>query len=1028
MSPSFGFSSRLENIVCGWKGGARGLTLLDLHQECLGAASGANCDLVPAALKSVRGLDRESFKRAQFRAAPVGRFDCALVPRPARGGRKEWLFVVEEELPLADQIALYGHAIGHLLLNRDAALLGQPLPLNVFDERAHADSLAELRLLENTRDLLNQRVLSRFPRLAELLVPRQWADVSAPASLRERIAAASWPAGLLFYGHEFTQGRVFITPEGTARGRKSRVDVLLRADASLPLAVAMAIRPRQDFEAAAQNLIHAARDQMGLPFGFLIEENGPVYEWDWTPGQSGQPTKRAQFPGRDELITRFLKGEGLESENERRTLLAPYTPSYLDMRRYYQERAINRAIIAVLQAKKGLRNKRILLNLATGTGKTPVAAQIAYKLKNRAASAVRNILFLTDRDFLLGQAQERHFERFGDARARVLGARDTVHDVLFSTYQALSGDKERAALYLEYPSNWFDLIFIDECHRGSADDDSNWHKILKHFESAIQIGMTATPLKNDNAQTYDYFGPPVATYSLRQGISDGFLAPYLVRRVEIGDQNTIQETQPAEINGAALGKLPLVSAKTLEAATDVIAKHLCDTLRRTDPMEKTIVFCCDQKHATRMRDAIALEMPDMVAKFENYTRRITADDLLQGKKDLGVFCNVEEASPVVVTTSRLLSTGVDVETCKNVVIARPVGSFVEFKQILGRGTRLHEPQKSWFTLIDYAGTIKHFFDADFDGYPEVVGVEMVSVQPAPDATEVASDAPPLFVTVISSDDSPALVEALIESSEALPPDAELSEPDSEPNFVALGEDEMPAPTTETPESEVEVTADASPATPTVVSGIVAPVFPDATAPSIAPPADATPVATATGRVYQVAGEWLYELAPDGKTLRTLRYADYARDALAGDMADEQALRERWIQRESRDEMLAVLRDQGVLLPSLAKSVGEPGADPLDLLAHVLFEAPLLTRTQRADAFDAKHAGFLAGFAPPARLTLEALLQKYRAGFADDLSDSNNLTMLSGDDLPKTLPMIAAFGGGDAMRAALLELEKRLYDL
>lgn len=1037
-------ASRLENIVCGWKGQARGQALADLHRECLGAAAGVGADLVPAALQSVRGLDRDALKqaaRSEFRAAASGRFDCALVPRNGRGGGKEWLFVIEAELPLPDQVALYGHAIGHLLLNRDAVLLGQPLPLNVREGRAHADALAELRLLENTRDLLNRRVLDRFPRLAQLLVPRQWPGGAVAANLRERIASSEWPTRLLDFSHDFTPGRVFLTPEGPTRGRKSRVDVLLRAEASLPMAVAFALRPRQNLEAAAQHLIHTGREQMGLPFGFLIEEDGPIHEFDWTPGQDAT-TRRAQFPSRDELLNRFLHNFGINDENARDTLLYPYTPTYLGSRRYYQEAAINRAVVAVLQAKRGLRDGRILLNLATGTGKTPVAAQIAWKLKR--TRAVRNILFLTDRDFLVMQAQDNHFERFGDARARIMSEKITARDVLFSTYQALMGDKDRPALYVEYPPNWFDLIFIDECHRGSAADDSNWRKILEHFGSAIQIGMTATPLKADNAQTYDYFGAPISTYSLRQGINDGFLAPYQVRRVEIGEENLAREATDS-VDRAMLKRLPLVSSRTLEDATPVIAKHLCAYLRQTDPLAKTIVFCTDQEHAAAMREAIEKQMPESVAQFPDYATRITADDSSEGKRALSRFCHVEETSPVVVTTSRLLSTGVDVETCKNVVIARPIGSFVEFKQILGRGTRLREPLKMGFTLIDYAGSVKHFFDPDFDGDPEAVSLEILAPQivadenaPSGEATIAgeaiaAGEAGAVPVVVISSDENPALVEALVEQSPQEPPvdagDETSAHENAWPPIVAADDGAPQAQDVAVAPAVVAAPTDAAgrsqlPVPEVARTSETAPT-PMAPASAVVPPGAAIQTTTA-GRQYAVAGEWIYELAPDGVTLRALRYSDYAREALQSDIADEATLRERWMQRESRTEMLAVLRDEGVHLSSLALSVGAPTADSLDLLAHVLFDAPLLTRDQRAAAFRARHETFLTAFEPQARATLEAVLEKYRAGAADDLCDPEILKMLAGADLPKPLAMIQAFGGGDAMRAALAETEKRLY--
>ncbi|PLS82837.1 MAG: DEAD/DEAH box helicase, partial [Chloroflexi bacterium] len=426
-----------------------------------------------------------------------------------------------------------------------------------------------------------------------------------------------------------------------------------------------------------------------------------MHEWDWSATQEPIQTARDAFPTRDELFTRWTTALGLLDEVAHNALVNPYQLSR-GTPRYYQDAAINRAIVAALQAKRGLRAPRILLTLATGTGKTKVAFQIVWKLKR--ARAIRNVLFLTDRDWLLSQAMDNEFSPFGDARLRVQGEAATSRDIVFATYQAIASDEVRRGLYREYPANFFDLVVVDECHRGSAGDESNWRSILEHFSGAVQIGLTATPLRTDNVQTYSYFGDPVYTYSLRAGINDGFLAPYRVRRILMGSvveqsanvpdgDGATQETVTS--HGGASAADTSETAGTLIERTPVIARHLAEYLRKTDPLAKTIVFCVDQAHARQMRDALKAELADEVARYPDYIERIVADEGMEGKRSLGRFSNPRERTPAVVTTSKLLTTGVDVPTCKNIVLAKPITSMVEFKQIIGRGTRLHPPDKMW---------------------------------------------------------------------------------------------------------------------------------------------------------------------------------------------------------------------------------------------------------------------------------------------------------------------------------------------
>ena len=662
------------------------------------------------------------------------RFDAALVPTGTVGQPADrWVLMIEEALPLRDQLGLYAVTVGYGLLNRDSRRMGRPALLDAHDGFTHRLLLSELRLLENARQDRDRRVLEAYPLLAELLRPTEASsprfDRSNPALL-DRLGQSGWRGPLLTAPFVYTDGRIYVGEDGPRRGRRLRIDGLLRAEASLPIALVHTVRPGEDPEVAVARLAELNWERFRLPFAYLVKPDG-VEELDWTGPDVPQlewvmggepPVPRrgvlADVPRVDELLSRWMTCLNLPDDEARDALRYPYEVRAGHHPRYYQEAAINRAVAAVLQARRGLRAARLLLTLATGTGKTKVAFQIAWKLKR--VRAVKNILFLTDRDYLLTQAMDNEFAPFRDARARIRGGLKTAQDVFFTTYQALAGSESSPPLYKRYPKNYFDLIIVDECHRGSAQDDSNWRKILEYFDAAVQIGMTATPLRDDNIDTYRYFGRSLVVYSLRQGISDGYLAPYRVRRVltdRVEEQQEQTETLPEwpmpseDVQEAAdcdprgrhesadtepsneVDDVPVIrfeSGAAMVYRTDVIAEHLARRLRETDPRAKTIVFCVDQDHAKSMLEALEKEFPAEIASFkargENFIERIVSDEGADGKRALGKFCDSEKDAPVIVTTSKLLSTGIDIPPCKNIVIARPVRSIVEFKQIIGRGT------------------------------------------------------------------------------------------------------------------------------------------------------------------------------------------------------------------------------------------------------------------------------------------------------------------------------------------------------
>ena len=438
---------------------------------------------------------------------------------------------------------------------------------------------------------------------------------------------------------------------------------------------------------------------------------------------------------------RYCAWKGLTPEAEQIVLQDYFNDGSGKAPRYYQVNAVNAAIEAIAKG-----HDRVLLVMATGTGKTYTAFQIIWRLWK--AGRKKRILFLADRNVLIDQTMVNDFRPFGAAMAKLsTNAKtivrsdgttvdltlaldkkrriDTAFEIYLGLYQAITGPEERQKLYREFSSGFFDLVVIDECHRGSAAADSAWREILDHFSNATQIGLTATPKETEYVSNMDYFGDPVFIYSLRQGISDGFLAPYKVIKVHI--DRDVEGYRPElgqldrdgnEVEDRIYNTKDFDRTLVLDDRTKLTAKKITEFLKESgDRFQKTIVFCVDEEHAARMRQALVNGNKDLCDENHRYVMRITGSDA-EGQEQLDNFIDPESNYPVLVTTSRLLSTGVDVQTCRLIVLDRAVGSMTEFKQIIGRGTRVHEDTKKfYFTLIDFRGATAHFADPDFDGDP-----------------------------------------------------------------------------------------------------------------------------------------------------------------------------------------------------------------------------------------------------------------------------------------------------------------------
>jgi type I restriction enzyme R subunit len=600
--------------------------------------------------------------------------------------------------------------------------------------------------------------------------------------------------------------------------------------------------------------------------------------------------------------------------------------------------------------------------MATGTGKTDVAFQICWKLWNARWNRTDEhrkprILYLADRNFLVDDPKDQTFAPFGDARWKIENGRAIKsREMYFSTYQSVAEDESRPGLYREYPRDFFDLVIVDEAHRGSARDDSTWREILEYFEPAFQLGMTATPLNEETRNTYRYFGGPIYQYSLRQGIDDGFLAPYRVHRVvstwdaagwrpSTGDLDRFGR----EIPDDEYQTKDFERVVALRKRTEAIARHLSDFMKRTDRFAKTIVFCVDQEHASEMRKTLTNLNADIVKDYPDYVVRVTADEGDIGRGHLSKFQELETRTPAILTSSQLLTTGVNAPTCQNIVIARVIGSMVEFKQIIGRGTRVRDDYgKLYFNILDYTGSATTLFaDPDFDGDPVVVLEE-----------ETDEEGKTTRVAIIE-------------------------------------------------EQEEEVSEDAGPTISDDSEGERHKFYFD------------------QGSV-EIVAHLVYELDPDGKQLRVVKFTEYAAEKVRTLYPSAAGLRAQWADPEQRKIIINGLDERGINFDELAAASGHPEADPFDLLCHVAYSAPLRTRRERADRLRKEQTDFFDHFGADAQAVLSDLLDKYTeygtAQFV--LPDALKVPPIS--DRGNVVEIARYFGGGEQLREAVSELQTLLY--
>lgn len=525
---------------------------------------------------------------------------------------------------------------------------------------------------------------------------------------------AGW--SLAQFYEEFTLGKIHVRGKRVARGVRDRADYILFYNRDIPLAIIEAKDNHHEVGAGMQQALRYA-EMLDIPFAYSSNGDGFI-EHDRT--RRDGPIERAfgmnEFPTREQLWARYCAAKNISPEEEK-IITQPY---YIGDKppRYYQQVAINRTVEAIAKGQN-----RILLVMATGTGKTYTAFQIMWRLWK--AKKKKRILFLADRNILVDQAKTNDFKPFGGVMTKITDRQvDKSFEVYLALYQAVSGTEDELNIYKQFSRDFFDLIFVDECHRGSAAADSAWRQILEYFQPAAQVGLTATPKETVDVSNIDYFGEPIYTYSLKQGIEDGFLAPYKVIRIEI--DRDIDGWRPRLGQRDAFGyEIPddvyygtdFDKSLVIEERTQLVAQLVTEHLKNTNRMHKTIVFCRDIRHAEEMRRALINENGDLFSQNSKYIMRITGDSP-DGKRELDNFIDPNEPYPVIVTTSKLLNTGVDAQTCQLIVLDTIINSMTEFKQIIGRGTRvLEKKDKLYFTIMDFRNATRLFRDKDFDGDP-----------------------------------------------------------------------------------------------------------------------------------------------------------------------------------------------------------------------------------------------------------------------------------------------------------------------
>lgn len=737
-----------------------------------------------------------------------------------------------------------------------------------------------------------------------------------------------------------TPGPVIVRGNMSSRNKKKKkfADYVLLKERGVPVAVVEAKDNNHTVSSGLQQALGYA-ELLDVPSAF--SSNGDGFASHNKTASASEDTETefgmAGFPNPNELWKRYTKFRGI-SETQEALVTQPYHDDGSGREpRYYQSEAINRVMEKVAQGQK-----RLLLVMATGTGKTYTTFQIIYRLWK--AGKAKRILFLVDRNILADQTLMNDFKPFGSVMTKIKNRKiDPSYEVYLGLYQAITSPYEEDKIFKTVSRDFFDMIVIDECHRGSANDDSAWKEILEYFNGAIQLGLTATPKETNYASNITYFGQPIYTYTLKQGIQDGFLAPYKVVRIDI-DKDVQGWTPPDgmkddlgnEIEQREYNQIDMDRVLVLNQRTKLVAERVMQLLTATDPFQKTIIFCEDIDHAERMRKAIVNASGQLAKDNSKYVMRITGDSV-EGKAELDNFIDPESKYPVIATTSELLSTGVDAKTCKLIVLDKTINSMTTFKQIVGRGTRIDESKnKYFFTIMDFKKATELFKDPDFDGEPVVI------YEP-------------------EGDDDP------------IPPDPEGDgDGDGDGDSVAEGVQKYRV-------SGVEV---------------------------------------------RILGERVEFIGEDGQMV-TESYRDYSRKGIRQEFSSLDNFLQKWNSSKKKAAIIEALAEYGIELPKLAKEVGKEYGD-FDLICHIAFDQPPLTRSERANAV--KKRNYFSKYGDKARAVLEALLDKYADEDITTIENNNVLKLDPFNKLGTPVEIInEVFGGKAKYEAALQALESELFN-
>lgn len=738
---------------------------------------------------------------------------------------------------------------------------------------------------------------------------------------------AGWKNEHIRMEYYFTDGRVVFQGRVHARQTGKKADYLLFHAANKPIAIVEAKDNNKPLGGGMQQAMEYAQI-LDIPFAYS-SNGGGFLEHDFLTGKETELTLE-QFPTPEELYKRLVDAKQLNGETLKIVEQPFYSDTYTYDPRYYQRIAVERTVEAIAKGKD-----RVLIVMATGTGKTITAFQIIHRLK--ASGTKKKILYLADRNILIDQTMVQDFKPFKKVMTKVQGATiDSAYEVYMALYHQLVSNEEGVEdPFKQVQPTFFDLIIVDECHRGSAKDDSAWRKVLEYFNTATQIGMTATPKAETGANNLDYFGEPIFTYSLLQGIQDGFLAPYRVTNSYISID--LQGFKPDDDEKDLLGRdiaQRLYERKDIgrdiafTKRREIVAKRITKMLKQIGRMTKTIVFCTDIEEAEAMRSLLVNLNADLCKKDARYIMRITGDDNV-GKKQLDNFIDVDHPYPTVVTTSELLATGVDCKTCGLIVIDKEIGSMTEFKQIIGRGTRLRTDKGKWhLEILDFRNATAKFKDPKFDGDPEPPQGKSGKPYTIPE-----------------------------ESSSVV----------SEPHVKYLVEGEKIAITTE---------------------------------------------------IVSILGE-------DGKTMRTESITDFTRKQIRKRYATLNDFVKNWTEAERKKVIVDELKDYSVLVDAVReKNPALANADIFDVICHVAFDQPPVTRRERAN--NVKKRNYFAKYEGKAREVLEALLDKYADYGILNLEDSDILDTAPFNKIGKPQKIVKLFGGLDKFEQALKELENEIY--